>query len=101
MSRNDSFSRLRDAVEWRRNVGWRIGTRQFEISPYGIMDIYIDPPSASALGIARRAVQLETGLMFGVSPMWQIHGITLPRLGISYRVAGEFSGWRLSIGDPF
>jgi hypothetical protein len=33
--------------------------------------------------------------------MWQIHGITLPRIGISYRVAGAFSGWRLGIGDPF
>jgi hypothetical protein len=101
ISRNDSFSRLRDAVEWRRNIGWTIGDRHVEVSPYGIMDIYLDPPSASALGIARRAVQLETGVMFGVTPMWQIHGITLPRLGISYRVAGEFSGWRLSIGDPF
>ena len=101
ISRNDSFTRLRDAVEWRRSIGWTIGVRHVEISPYGIMDIYIDPPSASALGIARRAVQLETGVMFGVSPMWQIHGITLPRLGVSYRVAGEFSGWRLSIGDPF
>jgi hypothetical protein len=101
ISRNDSFSRLRDAVEWRRSIGWTIRDRHVEISPYGIMDIYIDPPSASALGIARRAVQLETGVMFGVAPMWTIYGIPLPRLGISYRVAGEFSGWRLSIGDPF
>ncbi len=101
ISRNDSFSRLRDAVEWRRNIGWSIHDRHVEISPYGIADIYIDPPSASALGIARRAVQLETGVMFGVSPMWTIHGFALPRLGVSYRVAGEFSGWRLSIGDPF
>jgi hypothetical protein len=101
ISRNDSFSRLRDAVEWRRNIGWSINDRHVEISPYGIMDIYIDPPSASALGIARRAVQLETGVMFGFAPMWRIRGIPFPRLGISYRVAGEFSGWRLSIGDPF
>jgi hypothetical protein len=101
ISRNDSFTRLRDAVEWRRSIAWTIGVRHVEISPYGIMDIYIDPPSASALGIARRAVQLETGVMFGVAPMWQIYGITLPRIGIGYRVAGEFSGWKLSIGDPF
>lgn len=101
ISRNDSFTRLRDAVEWRRSIGWTIGVRHVEISPFGVMDIYIDPPSASALGIARRAVQLETGVMFGVAPMWQIHGINLPRIGISYRVAGEFSGWKLSIGDPF
>jgi hypothetical protein len=53
------------------------------------------------LGIARQALQFETGVMLGVSPMWQIHGITLPRIGISYRFAGAFSGWRLGIGDPF
>jgi hypothetical protein len=99
--RNDSFSRLRDAVEWRRNIGWSIRDRHVELSPYGIADFYIDPPSASALGITRQALQFETGVMLGVSPMWQIHGITLPRIGISYRIAGAFSGWRLSIGDPF
>jgi hypothetical protein len=101
VAQNDSFTRLRDAVEWRRSIRWTIGTRHIEISPYGVMDLYIDPPSASALGIARQALQFETGVMFGVAPMWEIFGVTLPRLGISYRFAGEFSGWRLSIGDPF
>lgn len=99
--RNDTFTRLRDAVEWRRNIGWSIRDRYVEISPYGIADLYFHPPSASALGIARQALQFETGVMLGVSPMWQIHGITLPRIGISYRFAGAFSGWRLGIGDPF
>jgi hypothetical protein len=100
-SRNDSFTRLRDAVEWRRNLRWSIGSRRLEISPYGVMDLYLDPPSTSALGIAHQAVQGELGVVFGVTPMWEIYGVTLPRLGISYRFAAEFSGWRLSIGDPF
>lgn len=85
----------------RRMIGWSIRDRHIEISPFGIADLYIHPPSASALGIARQALQFETGVMLGVAPMWQIHGITLPRIGISYRVAGAFSGWRLGIGDPF
>jgi hypothetical protein len=39
--------------------------------------------------------------MFGAAPMWEIHGFTLPRIGVGYRVAGVLSGWRLVIGDPF
>jgi hypothetical protein len=39
--------------------------------------------------------------MFGAHPMWQVHGIPVPRLGIGYRVAGVLSGWRLVIGDAF
>jgi hypothetical protein len=39
--------------------------------------------------------------MLSVTPMWEIHGITLPRIGLGYREAGILSGWRLVIGEPF
>jgi len=34
---------------------------------------------------------IRSGLMFGAHPMWQTHGISMPRLGIGYRVAGVLS----------
>ena len=98
---NDSFTRLRDGLELRRNFGWPLRTRQAQLGLYGVTDIYLDAPAGPASGIAARTVQFEAGLMFGAHPMWQTHGISMPRLGIGYRVAGVLSGWRLVIGDPF
>jgi hypothetical protein len=98
---NDSFTRLRDGAELRHDVGLAIDARQMQLAPYGLVDIYFDAPSGPASGISARTIQMEAGLMLGVRPMWQIHGIELPRLGIGYRLAGELSGWRLAISDPF
>jgi hypothetical protein len=98
---NDAFTRLRDGVELRRNLPWPVHGREPQIAPYAVTDIYFDAPSGPESGISARTVQFEAGLMFGVSPMWQVHGIPLPRLGVGYRVAGVLSGWRLVIGDPF
>jgi hypothetical protein len=98
---NDSFTRLRNGAELRHDVGLSIGERKVQLAPYGFVEVYFNAPSGPASGISARTIQLETGLVLGVSPMWTIAGITLPRLGIGYRVAGELSGWRLVIGDPF
>lgn len=98
---NDSFTRLRDAVEVRRDLPWVWRGRQVELGPYAIGDLYLDAPSGPATGISSRTIQLEAGLMFNVSPRWEIHGVPVPRIGIGYREAGILSGWRLVIGDPF
>lgn len=98
---NDAFTRLRDGVELRRDLPWPVHGREPQLAPYAVTDIYFDAPSGPESGISARTVQFEAGLMFGVSPMWQVHGIPLPRLGVGYRVAGVLSGWRLVIGDPF
>jgi hypothetical protein len=98
---NDSFTRLRDAVEVRRDLPWVWRGRQVELGPYAIGDLYLDAPSGPATGISSRTIQLEAGLMLNVSPRWEIHGVPVPRIGIGYREAGILSGWRLVIGDPF
>jgi hypothetical protein len=98
---NDSFTRLRDGLEWRRNFDWPPKSRKLQLGPYALTDIYFDAPAGPASGISARTVQFEAGVMFGVNPMWQVRGFELPRIGIGYRVAGPLSGWRLVIGDPF
>jgi hypothetical protein len=98
---NDSFTRLRDGAELRHNVGWSIGERAVQLAPYGILDIYLKPPSGPQTGISTQTVQFQVGLMLGVNPMWQILGIPLPRIGVGYQFAGVLSGWRLVLGDPF
>jgi hypothetical protein len=99
---NDSFTRLRTAAELRQGVfSAPFQDRRLEVGVYGIGDIYINAPTGPASGISARTLQFETGLMFGMNPMYQFKGIPLPRLGIGYRDAGVLSGWRLVIGEPF
>jgi hypothetical protein len=98
---NQSFTRLRDGVELRRTLNWTWHSHAVQLAPYAIADVYFNAPSGPASGISPRTFQYELGLMFGVEPRWQIHGVPLPRLGIGYREAGVLSGWRLVLGDPF
>jgi hypothetical protein len=98
---NQSFTRLRNGAEVRRTFDLTWHSRALELAPYGITDVYFEAPSGPASGIAPRTFQYEIGLMFGLSPQWDIHGVTLPRLGIGWREAGVLSGWRLVLGDPF
>ncbi len=98
---NESFTRLRNGVELRRTLNLTWHSRAFQVAPYAIADVYFTAPSGAASGISPRTFQYELGLMFGMAPPWEIHGVSLPRLGIGYREAGVLSGWRLVLGDPF
>ena len=98
---NQSFTRLRNGAELRRNLNLTWRSRALQLAPYAIADVYFEAPSGPASGIAPRTFQYELGLMFGLSPQWEIHGVSLPRLGIGWREAGVLSGWRLVLGDPF
>jgi hypothetical protein len=99
---NDSFTRLRNGLEWRRNLpSWEYRGRAMQLGPYLFTDIYFNAPEGPASGISARTLQYEVGLMFDIVPGWEIFGMALPRLGIGYREAGILSGWRLVLGDPF
>ena len=98
---NESFTRLRDGIEWRRNVGRPFHDHEVQLAPYGFVDIYFNAPEGPASGISARTVQYEVGVMLDISPKLEIHGVPLPRLGIGYLEAGVLSGWRLVLGDPF
>ena len=98
---NQSFTRLRNGAELRRNLNLTWHSRAVQLAPYAIADVYLEAPSGAASGISPRTFQYEIGLMFGVAPQWEIHGVSLPRLGIGWREAGVLSGWRLVLGDPF
>jgi len=98
---NDSFTRQRNAAELRRNLPWVFRGRQLQLAPYAITDVYFDAPSGPASGISANTVQFEAGVMLNVVPEYQIRGLSLPRVGVGYRVAGVLSGWRLVIGEPF
>ena len=98
---DDSFTRLRNGVEFRRSIGapWR--ERRFELGLYGIGDVYLDAPHGPDSGISARTLQFEFGLMFGMNPTYQVWGVPVPRIGVGYLDAGILSGWRLVLGEPF
>ena len=56
-------------------------------------------PATQTLARRFRSFVLETGLMLRLRPMPTLWGFTAPRLGLSYRFAGEFSGIRFVIGE--
>jgi hypothetical protein len=98
---NDSFTRLRSGVELRRHLPWSIQGRPLELAPFSVVDMYLKAPTGPVTGISAPAIQISAGLDLGVDPMWEILGITLPRIGIGYRAAGVLSGWYIVFGDPF
>jgi hypothetical protein len=98
---NESFTRLRNGAELRHNAGLVFHSRQMQLSPYAVVDVYFNAPEGPASGISARTLQFEVGLMLNITPNWEIHGVPLPRLGLGYREAGILSGWRLVLGEPF
>jgi hypothetical protein len=98
---NESFTRLRNGIELRRNLRWAYRDHELQVAPYAFADIYFNAPSGPASGISARTLQFQAGLMLDVIPEWQLHGMSVPRLGVGYQEAGVLSGWRLVIGDPF
>jgi hypothetical protein len=97
---NDRFLRQRNAFDLRQPT-FPIGFgRRLLVSAYSILDVVPDPPAAPA-GVKPSVVQLEAGVTFNGDPRPQIWSWRWPRLGFGYRVAGEFSGWRIVIGAPF
>jgi len=98
---SESFTRLRDGLELRRNLNLTWYSRALEVAPYAILDVYFNAPSGASSGISPKTFQYELGLMMGVTPRPVVLGVPLPRLGIGYREAGVLSGWRLVLGDPF
>jgi hypothetical protein len=97
---DDSFLRLRNAIDLRRPT-WSLGERhRLMAGLYGILDVVPDPPAAPA-GVKPSPVQLELGFSLNGEPRPQLGWLRWPRLGLGYRFAGEFSGWRIVIGAPF
>jgi hypothetical protein len=97
---DDSFLRLRNAVDLRRPT-WPLGPRhRLMAGLYGILDIIPDPPAVPE-GMRPSPVQLELGFSLNGEPRPKLGPLRWPRLGVGYRFAGEFSGWRIVIGAPF
>jgi hypothetical protein len=98
---NDDFVRLRNSVEFRKSTKHSVASHPVEWGTFTVLDIYVDPPTGPTTGVDIPRLQLESGFIVGFRPSWQIWGVPLPGLGLSYRFAGDLSSVRFVIGAPF
>lgn len=98
---DDRFLRLRNALDLRQQSFRITPTRRLMTGLYTIVDIVPDPPDLPAEAGEQSVVQLELGITLNTEPRPRIGRWRWPRLGFGYRLAGEFSGWRIVVGAPF
>jgi hypothetical protein len=97
----DSFLRLRNAAQWDFGTAAHLGERHLRIAPYLLLDVYLEAPTSPITHRDADRYQKEVGFSMSLEPRPTALGIPLPALGVSYRIAGDLSGWRLAIGAPF
>jgi hypothetical protein len=98
---DDDFLRLRNSLEFKRYAGFALAGHPVEYGLFGTIDVFVDPPTGPSTGVDVPRTQFETGIVFGARPEWRIWKIPLPRVGLSYRFAGDVSAVRFVLGAPF
>jgi len=98
---NDQFVRFRQGFDFTRGLGWKVYGREAVLGLYAIGDLITDPPTVPVLNHHQQPVQAELGFTFATRPRFKIWRFDAPRLGFGYRFAGDLSGWRFVIGEPF
>jgi hypothetical protein len=98
---SDDFVRLRNSVEFRKGTGRSLAGREVEYGIFTVLDAYLDPPTGPATGLDVPEVQLEAGVVLGTRPGWRLWRVPMPRVGLSYRFAGDLSSVRFVLGAPF
>jgi hypothetical protein len=98
---DDTFVRMRNAVDLRRPTLRLTRSRHLLAGFYAIADVVTDPPEAPLAAGEQTIMQLEFGVTFNTEPRPRIGSWRWPRLGFGYRIAGDYSGWRIVVGAPF
>jgi hypothetical protein len=98
---NDQFVRSRQGFDFTRGLGWKIFGREAELGLYAIGDFVLDPPTVPVVNQRQQPLQAELGFTVATRARFKIWRFDAPRLGFGYRFAGDLSGWRFVIGEPF
>jgi hypothetical protein len=98
---DDTFMRMRNALDLRRPTLRLTRAHHLLAGFYAIVDIVTDPPDVPLEAGEHTVTQLEFGVTFNAEPRPRIGSWRWPRLGFGYRIAGDFSGWRIVVGAPF
>lgn len=98
---DDDFLRIRNGVELTRRTGRSLGGNAIAYGMFAAIDAFVDPPTGPKTGIDVPRTQLEMGIVFGTQPAPRLWKVPLPRVGLSYRFAGDLSAVRVVLGAPY
>lgn len=98
---HDDLVRLRNGAQVTHAMARAVGDRALELGFFTFFDVFIDPPTGPTTGVDVPTMQVEAGLVVGPGPAFEILGLPLPRIGLSYRFAGDLSTVRIVVGAPF
>ncbi len=98
---DDDFVRLRNGAELARGTGYSISGYELEAGGFAVLDLYPDPPEGPVSGAGVANAQFELGMMLGTRPGLRVWRLPVPRIGLSYRFAGDLSAVRIVFGTPF
>jgi len=99
----DDFGALESGLDARHSLGFSLGDHQVDGGLFVMNYLYFVSPDlirfyGKPLSVD---VQWEFGVTFGTMTPWKVLGLTIPRIGMSYRVGSGASIFRLVLGGPF
>jgi hypothetical protein len=99
----DDFGKFETGVEFRFPLGFSIKENQADIGAFGVNYLYLNElellrPEEDPVSIT---TQWEFGMTFGTRTKLKVFGITMPRIGLSYRFGDNISAWRFVLGQAF
>ena len=100
---SDDFGALESGLDVRHSLGFSLGDHQVDGGLFAMNYLYFVSPElirfhGKPLSVD---VQWEFGVTFGTMTAWKVLGLTIPRIGMSYRVGSGASTLRLVLGGPF
>jgi hypothetical protein len=100
----DDFGKFETGVEFRFPLGFSIKENQADIGAFGVNYFYMNeleifrPDVEGPISVT---TQWEFGMTFGTRTKLKILGITMPRIGLSYRFGDNISAVRFVLGQAF
>ena len=99
----DDFGALESGLDARHSLGFSLGDHRVDGGLFVMNYLYfVSPELIRFVGRPLSIdVQWEFGVTFGTMTPWKVVGLTIPRIGMSYRVGSGASIFRLVLGGPF
>ena len=99
----DDFGALESGLDLRRSLGFSLGGHEVDGGLFVMNYLYfVSPELVRFFGEQLSVdVQFEFGVTFGTITPWKVLGLTIPRVGLSYRFGNGPSAFRLVLGGPF
>jgi hypothetical protein len=98
----DEYRLVEAGVEFRYPLGGSFQGKPLDSSVYGMVRRFSDLVFPRiGRGPIEIESQFEIGITFGTEPRMELWGVSLPRIGLSYRFGSDLRAYRINFGFPF